>query len=81
MTDLVRQKFQDPELRAALLATGNRYLEETNWWGDTFWGVCNGAGENRLGMILMAIRTRIIMQSESGSEETDSEGEGRGRLS
>lgn len=29
---------QHPDLAAALLATGNRFLLEGNWWGDTDWG-------------------------------------------
>lgn len=57
MTKLVRQKFeQDDELRAKLLATGDAYLEETNHWGDKFWGVCKGVGRNELGKLLMRIR-------------------------
>jgi len=44
------------DLKQKLLATGSRELVEGNWWGDTYWGVCNGAGENRLGKILMRIR-------------------------
>lgn len=39
-----------------LIATGNAELIEGNPWGDTYWGVCNGVGENRLGNILMEIR-------------------------
>jgi ribA/ribD-fused uncharacterized protein len=47
---------QNPDLKAKLLATGDLYLEETNHWGDTYWGVCNGVGQNKLGIILMSIR-------------------------
>lgn len=39
-----------------LRETGDRYIEETNTWGDTFWGVCNGEGHNHLGKIIMGIR-------------------------
>lgn len=60
MYELNKQKFEwSPELRTALLATGDRYIEETNWWKDTFWGVCNGVGENHLGRILMRIREEL----------------------
>jgi len=59
MENLVRKKFEDPVLRIRLLETGNMYLEETNTWRDTFWGVCNGVGENNLGKILMKIRGEI----------------------
>lgn len=56
MLKLVRIKFQQPTLRKKLLATGDAVLIEGNWWGDKFWGVCNGAGENHLGKILMRVR-------------------------
>lgn len=57
METLVRRKFQNNEdLKLALLATSGFELEETNTWGDVFWGVCNGVGENHLGKILMKIR-------------------------
>lgn len=59
MTDLVWQKFQDPELARKLLATGNQKLVEGNVWGDTFWGACNGIGRNHLGMILMQVRAEL----------------------
>lgn len=52
-------KFQDPEARALLLGTGDAYLEETNTWGDTYWGVCEGLGQNRLGEMLMALRAYL----------------------
>ena len=52
-------KYQDPELRAKLLATGDEELVEGNHWGDTFWGVCDGVGQNYLGRILMFIRDEI----------------------
>lgn len=60
MEDLVRQKFTRHEsLKKALLNTGDMYLEETNAWGDTFWGVSKGKGENHLGKILMKIRQEL----------------------
>ena len=42
-----------------LLGTGDTYLEEGNTWNDTFWGVCNGVGENNLGRILMEVREEL----------------------
>lgn len=46
----VVQKFTTcPELAQMLRATGNAKLVEGNHWGDVFWGVCNGIGENHLG--------------------------------
>jgi len=58
MSVIVFDKFyRHPDLRADLLSTGRRHLEETNSWNDRFWGVCNGKGDNNLGKILMGIRT------------------------
>lgn len=59
MRDIVHAKFQDPELRAMLLDTGNAVLIEGNDWGDTYWGVCRGVGANHLGRILMDVRERL----------------------
>lgn len=59
MEGLLRQKFADSELREFLLATGGEELVEGNWWGDQFWGVCNGQGENNLGKLLMKIREEL----------------------
>jgi ribA/ribD-fused uncharacterized protein len=59
MEYLLRQKFNKPEFKEKLLATGLSHLEETNTWGDDFWGVCNGKGENHLGNLLMKIRTEF----------------------
>lgn len=56
MTDLLKQKFEHPELNEKLQATGNQDLVEGNTWGDVFWGVCKGSGENMLGKLLMQIR-------------------------
>ena len=68
MHGLIAQKFDpkaNPVLAQRLLATGSRYLEETNWWHDTFWGVHRtnlteaGAGQNTLGQLLMTVRESI----------------------
>lgn len=56
MCELLERKFSIPEFRDKLLATGDEELIEGNWWGDTFWGVCEGRGLNWLGVILMTIR-------------------------
>ncbi len=57
MRELLIQKFTlHRELREKLIATGERQLIEGNWWGDTFWGVCRGKGENWLGKLLMEVR-------------------------
>lgn len=54
-----RLKYNIPELKMLLLSTGDHELIEGNTWGDTFWGVCDGAGENNLGKILMEIRDSL----------------------
>ena len=59
MEELTRIKFKIPHLRAQLLDTGDAELIEGNNWGDCFWGVCNGVGQNHLGKILMKIRQEI----------------------
>jgi ribA/ribD-fused uncharacterized protein len=59
MRELLKAKFSDPELRAKLKATGEEPLVEGNWWGDTFWGVCRGQGDNHLGVLLMEIRDSL----------------------
>lgn len=57
MHDLVLQKFRNhAELQEKLLATNDATLVEGNQWHDTFWGVCNGVGQNNLGQILMNVR-------------------------
>lgn len=61
MKDIVRLKFlSNPQLAIKLLGTDELYLEETNTWNDTFWGVCDGKGKNMLGHILMDTRDEII---------------------
>jgi N-glycosidase YbiA len=58
MRQCLEDKFSVVGLRCALVATGDAVLIEDNNWGDTFWGVCKGRGENRLGKMLMEIRAR-----------------------
>jgi len=60
MYDLLEEKFcRNEKLRQALKDTGNIWIQEDNDWGDTFWGVCNGVGENMLGKMIMEIRQNI----------------------
>lgn len=65
MEELVRKKFQIPELKEKLIATGDEELEEGTWWHDNTWGNCycdrckNIVGQNHLGKILMKIREEI----------------------
>jgi N-glycosidase YbiA len=48
--------FTNKELMQKLQDTGDEELVEGNTWNDTFWGVCNGKGENNLGKLLMHVR-------------------------
>jgi ribA/ribD-fused uncharacterized protein len=59
----IRQKFKHENLKEMLLQTEGEELIEGNWWGDTFWGICNGVGENNLGKIIMRVREEIIERS------------------
>jgi hypothetical protein len=59
MLSLLRQKFAQEPLKQMLLETGDAYLEETNSWGDIFWGVYNEMGQNWLGKLLMQVREEL----------------------
>ena len=60
METLVRQKFErNSELGKKLTATYPSELQELNNWGDHFYGICNGTGENHLGKILMKVRSEL----------------------
>lgn len=59
MEKLVMMKFSREPLKSMLLATGEAELIEGNWWGDIYWGVCDGVGENNLGKILMETRKQL----------------------
>ena len=58
MKMLLKDKFSNPGLMKKLKETGDALLIEGNTWKDTFWGVCNGVGENQLGKLLMLIRDK-----------------------
>ena len=59
MLEGLRAKFSIKGLREKLLATGDEELIEGNHWHDTYWGVCNGIGKNKLGKMLMQVREEI----------------------
>ena len=58
--------FRHKDVREKLLATGDKYLEETNHWNDIFWGCCDNKGDNNLGKILMKVRE--ILRDNPGRE-------------
>lgn len=60
----LREKFKNPELKTVLLSTGKKELVENSPY-DKYWGIGpNGKGKNRLGVLLMQLRTEL--QSEGG---------------
>jgi len=60
MLDLTRQKYQNDSMyQVLLLGTKDLEIEEGNNWGDVYWGICKGVGDNRLGKILMQVRQEI----------------------
>ena len=60
MYEICKCKFtQHPDLREMLVRTGDQELIEGNYWNDTYWGVCKGVGQNKLGKILMRIREEL----------------------
>jgi N-glycosidase YbiA len=65
----VREKFKDETLKELLLLTGDQEIIEENYWGDTFWGVCKGKGQNYLGKILMKVRDELRGIKRTGLEE------------
>ena len=69
MRFLLEQKFDpelNPQMAQKLLDTGDRYIEETNWWGDEFWGKnLKGEGLNTLGVLIMENRDSLLAPLES----------------
>ena len=60
MFEIVLAKFaSNSELQEKLLETGCEELVEGNTWGDMYWGKVNGVGQNKLGQILMHVRTLL----------------------
>lgn len=57
---------QNFELAQRLINLKDYILEEGNTWGDTYWGVYNGRGENKLGKSLMIVRDYFIQEINNG---------------
>ena len=74
MLALSVQKYADPELQRKLLNTGDADLIEGNTWGDTYWGVCNGVGQNKLGDILKRVRTGYLLMNMAAVYPGDPDG-------
>ena len=64
MRKCLKSKFSNPVLKTQLLATKDAILIEGTTWHDRCWGICTcsecqGAGENRLGKLLMELREEL----------------------
>jgi hypothetical protein len=59
MRRLLRSKFANPQLRQALLATGDKHFSHTAENADPYWHAPNGEGENTLGRLLMDLRAQL----------------------
>ena len=56
---VVTAKFkQHPDLLLRLRRV-DEHIQEDNTWHDTYWGVCNGKGENKLGKILNNVKVLL----------------------
>ncbi len=68
----LKKKFENPCLRQKLINTGTVHIEETNTWGDDFWGCCpQSVGKNYLGRLIMELRDAL--QAEEGAKEVKRE--------
>ena len=54
----LKAKFQDPALAVLLKSTGTAFLQEASPW-DSYWGTGKGCGRNRMGILLMQVRTSL----------------------
>ena len=60
MEEVVHLKFsQNLDLKEKLLEIEG-LIEEKNSWDDTFWGTCEGVGQNHLGKLLMKTRDGFL---------------------
>lgn len=59
MYEIVKAKFSQNEDFKALLLQVKEPIVEDNTWNDTYWGVCNGIGKNKLGKILEKIKAEF----------------------
>jgi len=60
MMQALEAKYRIPVYGEKLQRLKGLYLEETNWWKDTYWGVCEGKGLNKLGLFTMKVRDNGI---------------------
>lgn len=71
MNAVLLQKFcHGSFLAEKLMNTIFMDIVEGNTWGDKFWGVCDGDGENNLGKLIMSIREELIFEINNGQNPT-----------
>lgn len=66
MYDIVTDKMaRNPQIAELLLSTGDRHIEEGNFWNDLYWGVdfYTKEGKNQLGHTLMRVRFDLKCQT------------------
>lgn len=71
MRYVLRHKFpvDGGPLSEMLVETGDAILLEGNTWGDTYWGVCRGKGQNWLGHLLMARRAEVAAHLNANPQQ------------
>jgi len=60
MKELLELKFAKGSPLANRLIAIQEEIVEDNTWHDTFWGKCDGIGENMLGKLLMEVRKSLL---------------------
>lgn len=70
----IQQKFRNKELSELLISTGDQKLVEGNYWHDNFYGQCTcekciDKGKNKLGKLLMKIRSELNGTQKKGLEQ------------
>ncbi len=72
MAKALKAKFtQNPDLKTLLLGTETKKLEEASPT-DSYWGTGkNGKGQNRLGVLLMELRTELAAETVATAESED----------
>ena len=67
MKECINQKYNQEPYHTLLMSTGTKYIQEGNWWNDTFWGVDLKTdppiGQNLLGKLIMEKRSSLLIES------------------
>ena len=71
MYRLLMQKFNRNKRLALMLGDIEEEIVEENNWNDTYWGVCNGRGLNKLGKLLMKVRKDLDLKPLDPPESDD----------